>query len=253
MPAIAASARPGQYVDIHVNVDGPTVTLPVAAVDPGAGTFTVVEQGRDLPSEQLMVLAQGDEVFQVRGPLGSPCTFDADGKVVLMGEDLGVASLLWRAREIKRAGAYVIVILGFPARDRVLWHEEFAAVADELYINTTDGSFGVSGRVTGVLQAVCETHRDIEQLIMIARLKSMKRGAKIATDNKIAARVSFDAIRHPVGSPSIFDATGQETFAFARAPELDADRVDFDKLIARERALTPAETGETESASPHTS
>jgi NAD(P)H-flavin reductase len=250
LPAIAGKVRPGQYVDIHVNVDGPTVTLPVVGADAEGGTFTVVEQGRDLPSEQLMVLGQGDEVFQIRGPLGSPCAFDADGKVVLMGEDLGVASLLWRAREFKAKGAYVITILGFPSRDRVFWHDEFAQASDELYINTSDGSFGVSGRITGVLQAVCETHKDIERLVMIAKLKHMKRGAKIATDNKIDARVSFDAIRFPAGSPGIFDPAEQDTFAFARAPELDADRVDFDKLLSRERALAPAGAGEGENASP---
>ncbi len=36
----------------------------------------------------------------------------------------------------------------------MIWTDEFAGVADELYIVTTDGSFGISGRVTGVLQAV---------------------------------------------------------------------------------------------------
>jgi NAD(P)H-flavin reductase len=251
MPAIAANARPGQYVDIHLNVDGPTVTLPVVGVDSAAGTFSVVEQGRDLPSERLMVLDPGEEVFQVRGPLGTACKFDADGKVVLVGEDLGVASLLWRARGFKEKGAYVIAILGFPSRDRVYWHDEFASIVDELYINTSDGSFGVSGRITGVLQAVCETHKDIERIVLIAKLKSMKRGAKIASDNKIDARISFDAIRYPVGTPGVFDAAEEEAFTFARAPELDADRVDFDKLISRERAHTPTESGETESASPH--
>lgn len=250
LPAVAQQARPGQYVDIHVNVDGPTVTLPIVGADPEAGTFTVVEQGRDLPSERLMVLNVGDEVFQIRGPLGSPCAFDCDGKVVLVGEDLGVASLLWRARAHKDRGAHVIVILGYPSRERVFWHDEFAAVADELYINTADGSFGVSGRITGVLQAVCETHKDVEQLVMIAKLKHMKRGAKIAADNRIAARVSFDAIRYPVGSPGVFDASEQKAFAFARAPELDADRVDFDKLLARERALAPAAAGDADNAAP---
>jgi len=249
MPDIAGKARPGQYVDIHVNVDGPVVTLPIVATDPAAGTFTVVEQGRDLPTERLMVLAQGDELFQVRGPLGSPCKIDADGKVVLVGEDLGVASLLWRARAFKESGAHVIAILGFPSREHVFWHEEFAAVSDELYINTADGSFGVSGRITGVLQAVCETHKDIEQLVMIAKLKHMKRGAKIASDNRIDAKISFDAIRHPAGSPSIFDASEQEAFNFARAPEIDVDRVDFDRLISRERALAPAAAGGSDSAS----
>lgn len=249
LPAVAQNARPGQYVDIHVNPDGPTVTVPIAGADAEAGTFTIVEQGRDLPTEQLMVLNPGDEVFQIRGPLGSPCALDADGKVVLVGEDLGVASLLWRARAYKEKGAHVIVIIGFPTRDRVFWQEEFAAAADELYINTVDGSFGVSGRITGVLQAVCETHKDIEQLVMIARLKHMKRGARIASDNRITARVSFDAIRFPAGSPGIFDAAEQASFTFARAPELDAGKVDFDRLISRERALAPAVAGDADNAS----
>ncbi len=237
LAAIAEKARPGQYVDIHVNPDGPVVTLPVAAADAGAGTFAVVEQGRDLPSERLMVLSENDQVFQIRGPLGSASRQDAEGKVVLVGEDLGVASLLWRAREFRNAGAYVIIILGFASRDRVFWQNEFAAVANELYVVTTDGSFGISGRVTSVLQGVCETHRDIERLVMIGTLKHMKRAARIASDNGIDARVSFDAVRFPAGSPGVFEPAEQQGFDFARAPEIDSDRVDFDKLIARERAL----------------
>jgi NAD(P)H-flavin reductase len=239
LPALAGKAMPGQYVDLHMNVDGPTITLPIAAVDREEGTFAVVEQGRDLPTEQLMILDVGEEVFQIRGPLGSPCRIDSDGKVVLVGEDLGIASLLWRARVFKEHGAYVIVVLGFPSRERVFFQEEFAAVADELYVTTLDGSFGVSGRVTGVLQAVCETHKDVERIVMIGRLKHMKRGAKIASDFGIDASVSFDAIRFPVGSPGIFDAVdrAQDAFEFARAPEVDADRVDFDKLLAKEKAL----------------
>jgi ferredoxin--NADP+ reductase len=244
MPNIAERAMPGQYVDIHMNVDGPTFTLPIATVDREAGTFAVVEQARDLPSERLMMLAQGEEVFQIRGPLGAPCRIDSDNKVVLVAEDLGVASLLWRARAFKEHGAHVIVVIGFASKDRVFWNDEFAAVSDELYIATEDGSFGVSGRVTGVLQALCETHKDIERICMVANLKHMKRGAKIASDFGIDATVSFDAIRFPIGAPTIFDHTdnSQEAFAFARAPELDAEAVDFEKLLARERALSKEST-----------
>jgi ferredoxin/flavodoxin---NADP+ reductase len=253
LPAIAERAMPGQYVDIHMNVDGPTFTLPIAAVDREAGTFAVVEQARDQPTEQFMLLSQGEDVFQIRGPLGAPCRIDSDGKVVLVGEDLGVASLLWRARAFKEHGAHVIVVLGFTSKDRVFWNDEFAAVANELYIATEDGSFGVSGRVTGVLQALCETHKDIDRICMVARLKHMKRAAKIASDFGIDATVGFDAVRFPVGAPTIFDHAddSQGAFAFARAPDLDAEQVDFEKLLARERALSksPALDDESEHAS----
>jgi NAD(P)H-flavin reductase len=185
-------------------------------------------------------------VFQIRGPLGAACDFDVDGKVVLMGEDLGVASLLWRAQEHRAAGAYVIVILGFASKDRVFWESEFGEVANELYITTIDGSFGITGRATGALQAVCETHKDVERIIMISRLKTMKRGAKIAADFGIDARVNFDAVRYSVGSPGVFDQSddAQEAFRFARAAELNAEDVDFEKLIAREKALADEATSE---------
>jgi hypothetical protein len=93
--------------------------------------------------------------------------------------------------------------------------------------------------VTGVLQALCETHKDIDRICLVANLKHMKRAAKIATDFGVDATVSFDAVRFPIGAPTIFDHAdnSQEAFAFARAPELDADQVDFDKLLSRERAL----------------
>jgi ferredoxin--NADP+ reductase len=248
LPAVAQRARPGHYVDIHMNPDARPLTLPVVAADPEEGTFAVVEQGRDLPTQQLMVLSEGEEAFQIRGPLGTACDFDADGKVVLMGEDLGVASLLWRAREHRKAGAYVIVILGFASKDRVFWQNEFGEVANELYIATVDGSFGITGRVTGALQAVCETHKDVERIVMIARLKTMKRAAKIAADFGIDARVNFDAVRFPAGSPGVFDhADGSEqAFRFARAAELNAEDIDFDKLLAREKALVDESSQESE-------
>ena len=251
--SIAERARPGQYADIHLNPDTRPITVPIVDADAEMGTFAVVEQGRDLPTEQLMVLNVDEEVFQIRGPLGAACDFDTDGKVVLMGEDLGVASLLWRAREHRRAGAYVIVILGFASKDRIFWQNEFGEVANELYIATTDGTFGITGRVTGALQAVCETHKDIERIVMIARLKTMKRGAKIAADFAIDARLNFDAVRVPAGSPGVFDQSdnAQDVFRFARAAELNAEDVDFDKLIAREKALVneTSEEGEGRNAS----
>jgi ferredoxin--NADP+ reductase len=239
IPAIAERAGPGQHVDIHLNPDTPAISLPIVGIDREAGTISVVERAQDLPSEQLMMLREGDEVFQARGPLGAPCRIDDVSKVVLAAEDLGVASLLQRARAYKERDAYTICAIGFPTRADVFWQEEFSDVCDELYVTTGDGSYGVNGKITGPLKAVCETHKDLERMIVIASVKNMKRAAKIAADHGVVARMSFDAIHPPVGTPSIFDAPKeeQEEFAFAKAPELDANDIDFDKLIARERAI----------------
>ena len=110
--AIAENAQPGQHVDIHLNPDAPTITLPIARADRDRDTITIVELARDLPSEQLMMLQEGDEIFQIRGPLGGAMSTHDVGKIVLAGEDLGVASMLWRAHTYRDAGAYTICIIG---------------------------------------------------------------------------------------------------------------------------------------------
>jgi NAD(P)H-flavin reductase len=239
VPAIAADAQPGQYLDINVNPDGGALTLPVSGVDREAGTITVVFKAQDLPSLQLSMTSEGDELFQVRGPLGGACSFGEAAKVVLVAEDLGVASLLPRASEYKNRGAYTIGILGFDTREDIFWEKEFASVCDELYVCTSDGSYGVKGRITNPLRAVCEAHKDVERMVVIGQLAKMKKAAKLAADFDIPATLSFDALRQPVGSPNIFDVdeTSQEIFEFARAPELDVNDVDFEKLVAKQNAL----------------
>jgi NAD(P)H-flavin reductase len=239
MPAVAEKVEPGHHVDIRVNPDGPALTLPVSGYDREKGTITIVHRAQDLPSLQLSMLREGDALFQIRGPLGGSCTFGDVGKVVLAAEDMGVASLYLRAKEYKQRGAYTICVLGFETKNEIFWEEDFAKICDELYVCTRDGSYGVNGRIITPLRAVCEMHKDIERIVMIGQLVKMKKVAKVAADYDIPAMMSFDAIRQCVGGPDLFEAEdkAQEEFAFARAPEIDANEIDFEKLLARQRAL----------------
>jgi NAD(P)H-flavin reductase len=239
VPALASDAQPGHHVDIHVNPDGGALTTPIVGYDRERGTITVAFKGQDLPSLQLSLLQEGDELFQIRGPLGGACSFGEFGKVVVVAEDLGVASLLPRTMEYKKRGAYTIGILGFETKEDIFWEKEFASVCDELYVCTSDGSYGVKGRITNPLRAVCDAHKDLERMVVIGQLSKMKKVAKVAADYDIPTVMSFDAIRQPVGSPNIFgvDANSQEAFKFAKAPEIDANDIDFEKLVAKQNAL----------------
>jgi NAD(P)H-flavin reductase len=238
-PAVAEHTQPGHYIDIRVNPDHSALTLPVVDCDRNLGTVSVVHRAQDLPSVQFSMLVEGDEVFEVRGPLGSPCTFPDVGKVVLAAEDLGVASLFCRARTFRERGAYTICILGFENKSEVFWEDVFGAVSDELYVCTRDGSYGVNGGIAIPMRAVCETYGDVERVVAMASLAQMRKAAKIAAEYDIPAVVSFDAIRPPIGSPGIFDVPdwSQEAFEFAKAPEIDAGDVDFEKLLAKEKAF----------------
>jgi NAD(P)H-flavin reductase len=239
IPAVAAEVQPGHHVDVHVNPDGVALTLPVAGFDREKGTITLVHRAHDLPSVQLSMLREGEEVFQIRGPLGGAYSFEDTAKVVLVAEDLGVASLYLRAQAYKERGAYTIGILGFETRTDIYWETDFAAICDELYVCTRDGSYGVTGHITNPLRAVCDMHKDLERMVAIGQLARMKKVAKVAADYDIPAIMSFDAMRQPLGTPSLFDVdeSSEEVFSFAKAPGIDANDIDFEKLTAKQRAL----------------
>jgi hypothetical protein len=97
----------------------------------------------------------------------------------------------------------------------------------------------VSGRITHPLRAVNESHRDIERIVMIGQLDRMKKVAKQAGDYDIPTVMAFDAIRQPLGEPNVFEVgdDAQEVFAFAKAPEVDANDIDFEQLLSRHREI----------------
>ena len=238
-PSVAQDSRPGHHVEVQADPGGDQVLLPVSGYDRARGTVTVVHEAFDPPGLRLRTLTEGDAIHAVRGPLGAPCNIEAVGKAVFAAEDLGIASLYCRAKKHKDKGAYVICVLGYASSGDVYWEDEFSAISDELYVCTRDGSYGVSGRITDVVRGVCETHKNVDLLITIGQLDSMKKVTKAAADYNIKAVVSFDAVRQPAGRASVFDVSGvpQETFAFVRAPEVNAIEIDFDKLLARQRAI----------------
>jgi len=233
---VAQEALPGHYVDVHINPDAGPITLPIALADREHNTITVVERAHDLPSEQLMMVGQGDELFQVRGPLGTPCAAVQSSKALLAADGLGVASLLWRARMYREAGAHTICVVGYPTHDAVYWQAEFTDAANEMYVVTEDGSYGVSGSIAAPVRAVCETHKNVDQIVAISSLRMMKRIAKLASNSGIPALMNFDAERESLATLFNGSALSPKAFAFARAPEVPSDTIEFDKLLARLRA-----------------
>ena len=243
-PAVAPGVHSGHHVELRAVPGGESLTLPIARYDREKQTITVVVDDRYPGAAALAGLDEGGGVFQISEARGAACKFDSLNKVVLAAEDLGVASLYCRARKYKEMGTYTILVLGFENKDAVFWEEEFSGVSDELYVCTRDGSYGVKGVITNPVRAVCETHKNVERIIIIGQLDKMKKVAKIASDFDVTALMSFDAVRQPAGRPSIFETAGandtaspQETFAFARSPEIDANDIDFDKLLAKQRAI----------------
>ena len=64
------------------------------------------------------------------------------------------------AKELKKHGNKVIMVMGARTKDLLFWEDKMRAVSDELYITTDDGSYGRHGLVTAVEQELLEKDRD---------------------------------------------------------------------------------------------
>ena len=69
---IARSSRPGNFVTVRADIHSERIPLVVVDSDKQKGTLTLVVQEAGLSSTKFCQLAEGDEILDVVGPLGTP-------------------------------------------------------------------------------------------------------------------------------------------------------------------------------------
>lgn len=155
-PAIAETARPGQFVAFAVG--GPASGLmlrrafSIARIGP-AGTVEVVVAPVGPGTRWLTARVAGDRV-DVVGPLGRPFPLprvDESGvgpRVLLVGGGYGAAPLFALAGGLRDRGCRLTMALGAATADKLYGTLEARRISDECTFATDDGSAGVHGRVT---------------------------------------------------------------------------------------------------------
>lgn len=151
---IAENAVPGQF--LHIDVPGHTLRRPIsiALADPTTDTTTVLFKVIGSGTEQLSKYQPGAQL-NVLGPSGNGFNLDVSPgeTVLLVGGGIGVPPLYYLGKELKKAGANIISILGFQTEASVFYEERFAEFGD-VHIATDDGSYGHKGFVTDVVDNV---------------------------------------------------------------------------------------------------
>ncbi len=187
-PDLAASVRPGQFVMVRVADDfDPLLRRPLSIHDRQgeriALLFKVVGRG----TARLAKVQPGEEI-DVFGPLGRPFP-PVEGRVVLVGGGMGLAPLLFLAKESDpettrlRLGAAGVGDL--PGLD------DFEALGLPLQVFTEDGSLGVEGLVT---QGLAGELAERPATIMACGPEPMLRAtAKIAARAGVECWVSLEA------------------------------------------------------------
>ncbi|PID41440.1 MAG: oxidoreductase [Proteobacteria bacterium] len=156
-PSIAAASRPGQFVMIRVGVGRePLLRRPFSIHQTSGNGHLQIYFRKIGKGTALLAQLKPEEEIDLFGPLGHGFDISAVKPACLVGGGLGIAPLLFLAKEICRIKKDVsrdIIVLGGRNRDELEpLVRDFEQFGLKIYCTTDNGSYGEKGFVTQILQ-----------------------------------------------------------------------------------------------------
>lgn len=243
-PAVAAKARPGQFIILRCDETSERIPFTIAEYDAEQGSVGIIFQTVGASTYKLASLPEGGEVLDFTGPLGRPSVLDGIGSAAVVGGGLGCAIAYPQAKYLHEHGAKVDIIAGFRNRDIIILEDEMRACCDKLVLLTDDGSNGNKGMVTDGLKGLIDGGRKYDVVIAIGPPIMMKFVCHLTAEYGIKTIVSLN--------PIMIDGTGmcggcrvtvggKMKFACVDGPDFDGHEVDFDELMRRNSAYREQE------------
>lgn len=242
-PQIARKTEPGNFIILRVHEKGERIPLTIADADPERGTITIVYLVLGKSTAVLETLQAGDYVHDLCGPLGRPTHIEKCGTVVCVGGGTGIAAMHNIAKAHRKAGNYVISVLGARSADLLIMEEEFNKASDEVIISTNDGSRGIKGLVTDALRQVLDGEK-VAEVVAVGPVPMMRAVADLTKGYNIPTTVSINSIMvDGIGMCGACRVTvgGETKFSCVDGPEFDGHKVDFDELQRRLTAFNAEE------------
>ena len=147
--------RPGQFVNIKL--DGLYLRRPISVCDAEEGKLTLIYKVVGKGTEQMRDMTEG--TLDILSSLGNGYDTSLSGeKPLLIGGGVGVPPLYMLAKELRKEGKDVSVILGFNTKEEIFYEEEFKALGCKVCVTTVDGSYGIKGFVTEAMKDIDYTH-----------------------------------------------------------------------------------------------
>jgi NAD(P)H-flavin reductase len=235
-PDIARAHKPGQFIILRTHEEGERIPLTVADKDAEAGTITLVWQEVGVTTYYFGTLCVGEKLHDLCGPLGTPTHIEKFGTVVGIGGGIGVAPLHPITKGMHEAGNHVITIVGARTKELLIMTDDMKKISDELLIATDDGSFGIHGFVTQVLQGLIDKGMKIDLCVAIGPVPMMKAVVKVTRAANLPTVVSLNPIMVDgtgmCGACRV-EVNGKTKFGCVDGPEFDGFQVDFDLLTKR--------------------
>lgn len=249
---LAMGAKPGQFLIIKTDEKAERIPLTICDFDKEKGSVAIVFQVVGEGTKKMANYNEGEFFQDVVGPLGQPSEFLTlpleelkNKKYLFVAGGVGTAPVYPQVKWFKENEIAVDVIIGARSKDILILEEEMKKVAENLYVCTDDGSYGVAGRVTDVIQKLVENeNKEYDHAIVIGPMIMMKFASLKCREYNIANTVSLN--------PLMVDGTGmcgacrvtidgKVKFACVDGPEFDGDKVDYDEAMRRQMMYKSSE------------
>jgi ferredoxin/flavodoxin---NADP+ reductase len=243
-PVVAQKRKAGQFIILKIDETGERIPLTIVDSDAQKGTVTIIYQIVGKTTAKLSQMKAGDALQDVQGPLGNPTEIENFGRVVCVGGGVGVGVVYPLIVALKKAGNEVISIIGSRTKDLLILEDEIRAKSDKLIVTTDDGSYGVHGFVSAVLQEMIDKGEKIDHVFAIGPVPMMRVICDVTKPHGIKTVVSLNSI--------MVDATGmcgacrvsvggKTKFTCVDGPEFDGHEVDFKLLSDRLKTYCESE------------
>ncbi|MDQ1273190.1 MAG: glutamate synthase small chain [Planctomycetota bacterium] len=235
-PIVASKRKAGQFVMLRIDEPGERIPLTIAGSETVRGTITIIFQVAGDTTRQLSTLNTGDYLLDIVGPLGHPTHIENYGTAVCVGGGLGIALVMPIVQALHDAGNHVISIISARNKDLLICEKEMEAYSKEFLIATDDGSKGIKGFPTQVLQDLINKGKKIDIVFAVGPVPLMSAVSKLTKPYNIKTIVSLN--------PIMVDGTGmcgccrvlidnKPKFVCVDGPEFDGHLVDYENLTQR--------------------
>lgn len=239
-PVIARKIRAGNFLVLRMREGAERIPITVAEYNREKGTVTCIIQVIGQSTKLLSTLEEGDHIKDVVGPLGKATEIEKYGTVGIVSGGLGIPLANLVAKELQEAGNKVIGMVGARTEDLLVWEEEMSQYCEEMQYCTDDGSKGMKGFTTHLLEEkiaeLAKKGKKLDMVFTVGPTIMMKFVTQITKKHDIPTIASLNPIMvDGTGMCGACRVTidGKIQFACVDGPEFDAHKVDFDELINR--------------------
>lgn len=186
-PEVASVAHPGQFVMVWV-IGTDEIPMSISGAGKDGELRITVERVGDA-TERLHALKVGDQIG-IRGPYGN--WFDLSGeKLLMVGGGDGVAPLAFGAEVASSQGKEITAILGAKTSSELLFRSRMEELSTVLKLTTEDGSAGVKGLATDLLEETLR-ERKFDSLLACGPEPMLKKVFDIAKPYRVPVQISLE-------------------------------------------------------------